>query len=682
VTMQYMPANKLLLMRLTDYDPWLAPYTLNIEKRRSIYESQREAVVSKWGSLKDFASGYNFFGLHSNGNGWIFREWAPNASEIYLVGEFSGWEAKRDYQLERQDGGIWVISLPDDVLKHGDYYKLYMLWEGGAGMRIPAYAQRTVQDPSTLLFSAQVWEPEPYKWGDADFKVSGEAPMIYEAHTGMAQEEEKVGSYCEFTEKILPRISAAGYNMIQLMAVQEHPYYGSFGYHVSNFFAPSGRFGTPEELKSLVDEAHKLGISVIMDLVHSHSVRNEEEGLSRFDGSYDQYFHSGPRGNHPAWDSRCFNYAKEEVQRFLLSNCRYWIEEFHFDGFRFDGVTSMLYHHHGLEKAFTSYDDYFNGQLDDDAVVYLTLANQLIHEVHPQAVTIAEEMSGLPGITAKPHEDGLGFDFRLSMGVPDYWIKMIKEIPDEAWDVGKIYHELTQHRPEERIISYVESHDQALVGDKTVIFRLADKDMYDFMAKHQSNLIIDRAIALHKMIRLITLSTAYGGYLNFMGNEFGHPEWIDFPREGNNWSYKYARRQWSLFDDTKLKFEWLGLFDRDMISMARASNLLSIPEIFLKTASDTDQVLAFERGNLLFVFNFNPVQSFTDYGIAVYPGKFKITLTTDQPEFGGFNRLDDSIVYYSAPLHQNKDLHQLKLYLPARTAMVLRRMAIRTVHDQ
>lgn len=668
-------------MKLVEYDPWLEPFSSNIESRLSLYRSKLDDIQHRWGSLKEFASGHQFFGLHKTKQGWIFREWAPNATEIYLVGGFSEWKPLQQFLLEKHSDGIWMIELPEDVLKHGDFYKLWMVWKDGAAMRIPSYATRTVQSPETLLFSAQVWQPNAFEWSDQNFKRPERPSLIYEAHTGMAIEEERVGTYREFAENILPRIKNAGYNMVQLMAIQEHPYYGSFGYHVSNFFAASSRFGTPEELKHLINEAHKMGIAVIMDIVHSHSVKNEEEGISRFDGSYNQFFHSGDRGNHPAWDSRCFDYGKDEVLRFLLSNCRFWIEEYHFDGFRFDGVTSMLYLHHGLGRDFTSYNDYFDGQQDKDAILYLTLANHLIHEIQPNAVTIAEEMSGFPGTGAATNGGGLGFDYRLSMGVPDFWIKLIKEVSDENWQVGYIFNELIQHRPEEKIIAYAESHDQALVGDKTIIFRLADKEMYNFMAKNQGSLIIDRAIALHKIIRLITLSTAHGGYLNFMGNEFGHPEWIDFPREGNNWSYKYARRQWSLMDNDLLKFGWLALFDKKMIALARKYELLSHNHIHTNLINNDDQVLAFERGKLLFVFNFNPNRSFTHYGIPVKAGKFKIVLNSDHPDLGGFDRIDETLSYYSEPIPLQKATHQVKLYIPSRTVMVFERMEIKSVYD-
>jgi len=667
-------------MKLLDYDPWLQPFSQQIKARSEKFHQKLEGINTVCGSLYKFAENHHYYGLHKNKNVWIFREWAVNAKEIYIIGEFSNWKPQAQFRLKKEQKGVWEIYIPEEIIKHGDLYKLWMVWEDGAGMRIPAYTTRTVQDPVSKLFCAQVWESKPYSWSVQNFNSVTKMPLIYEAHVGMAQEEEKVGTFNEFTEKILPRIKKAGYNVLQLMAIQEHPYYGSFGYHVSNFFAVSSRFGTPEELKNLINEAHKLEIKVIMDIVHSHSVKNEEEGLSRFDGTYDLYFYQGDKGFHPAWDSRCFDYGKNEVLAFLLSNCRYWIEEFHFDGFRFDGITSMLYHDHGLERNFTTYSDYFCENTDIEAVTYLTLANKLIHEINPNAITIAEDMSGYPGIGISPEEDGLGFDFRLSMGVPDFWIKTIKEKSDEQWAVGQLFHELSQHRPEEKIIAYSESHDQALVGDKTLIFRLADKEMYDFMVKNEPNLIIDRAIALHKLIRLATLTTSYSGYLNFMGNEFGHPEWIDFPREGNDWSYKFARRQWSLLDNKTLKFEWLGEFDKKMIEVVKNYKLLENPYIELYTANDNDQILAFERAGLLMVFNFSPNNSYSDYGFPVNPGKFLTILCSDSDEFGGFERVDTSIIHFSEPLPFNSFKHQLKLYIPSRTALILKRIVTKSVY--
>jgi 1,4-alpha-glucan branching enzyme len=497
----------------------------------------------------------------------------------------------------------------------------------------------------------------------------------------MSQEFEGVGSYVQFRENILPRVKAAGYNAIQIMAIQEHPYYGSFGYHVSSFFAASSRFGTPDELKQLIDEAHRLGIAVIMDIVHSHAVKNEIEGLGRFDGSYDLYFYGDSRREHRLWDSLCFDYGKNEVIHFLLSNCKYWLEEYKFDGFRFDGVTSMLYYSHGLGEDFSNYGDYYNGHQDNNAICYLTLANWLIHEVNPNALTIAEEVSGMPGLAAKIEDGGMGFNYRMAMGIPDFWIKLLKEKKDEDWHPSAIWWELTNRRADEKTINYAESHDQALVGDKTIIFWLADAELYWHMMKSDTNYQIDRAIALHKMIRLATLSTINGGYLNFMGNEFGHPEWIDFPRADNNWSYKYARRQWSLVDNDKLKYCHLNNFDRAMIELIQSISVFQHTEILKVWDNDGDQILAFRRDNLLFVFNFHPYKSFTGYGLLMPKGAYKIVLNSDSQLFGGFSLVDESITYQTIadPLYANDGKEWLKLYIPSRSAIVLRKQKLKKI---
>ncbi|MBQ7940811.1 MAG: alpha amylase C-terminal domain-containing protein [Muribaculaceae bacterium] len=662
-------------LQILKNDPWLEPFRKAIEGRHEDVLRKEQELTGGETALSDFANGHHYFGLHRIESGWIFREWAPNAVKIYLVGTFNDWQESDAFLLKRKDNGVWEVSLPADAIRHGDLYKLRMYWNGGNGERIPSYATRVVQDEKSYIFSAQVWNPEtPYVFADEGFKPNTSPLLIYECHIGMGQNKEGVGTYDEFREHILPRVKADGYNAIQIMAIQEHPYYGSFGYHVSSFFAASSRFGTPDELKCLIDAAHGMGISVIMDIVHSHAVKNEVEGLGRFDGSHDQYFYGDDRREHPAWDSLCFDYGKNEVLHFLLSNCKFWLEEYHFDGFRFDGVTSMLYYNHGLGQAFGGYEDYFNGGQDTNAITYLALANKLIHEVNPNAITIAEEMSGMPGLATKFEWGGIGFDYRMAMGIPDYWIKTIKEKKDEDWHPTSIYWELTNRRADEKTISYAESHDQALVGDKTLIFRLIDSDMYWHMMTDDDNMNVDRGISLHKMIRLVTCATINGGYLNFMGNEFGHPEWIDFPREGNGWSYKYARRQWDLVDREDLKYRFLNAFDNAMIGLIGGKrNFQSLPVEKL-WEKDDDQVLAFKRGDLVFVFNFNPMKSFTDYGILAPEGEYIGVMNSDSPEFGGHGNISDEVKHFTQhdELYSKYGVSWLKLYLPARTAQVLR----------
>ena len=652
------------MKKIYETDPWLEPYRGAIDARSMRLEAEAAGIAPAKGRLCDGVNNHLYYGLHKTADGWVFREWAPNASRIYLIGEFNNWKKAEAWALKPIGDGNWEITLPALFLHHGQLYKLFIEWPGGGAERIPAYATRVVQDPDTKVFSAQVWNPAPYRW---KHRRPGAIPhpLIYECHIGMSSEEEKVASFDDFREKVLPRVHKLGYNVLQIMALQEHPYYGSFGYQVSSFFALSSRFGTPEQFKRLVDEAHSKGIAVIMDIVHSHSVSNEIEGLGLFDGREDLYFYPGEAGHHPAWGSRCFDYGKDAVKYFLLSNCKYWMEEYHLDGFRFDGVTSMLYWNHGLGVDFGNYDIYFGPGVDENAVAYLGLANILIREIYPDAITIAEDVSGMPGLAAPREAGGIGFGFRMAMGIADHWIKWIKEKSDEDWSPGEIWYELTNKRSDEHTVSYAECHDQALVGDKTIIFRLIDKDMYFSMDKGKQNITVERGVALHKMIRLVTAATAGDGYLNFMGNEFGHPEWIDFPREGNGWSYAHARRLWSIADDDSLLYKGLQDFDADMVHFIRSTDLLSDVPVLL-VSDEQKQILVFLRKNCIFALNFNPAASFADYGFAAPEGTWTTVLDTDEPAYGGWGRLHggDKHICVGGTVY---------LYLPARCAVVLKK---------
>ena len=668
-------------------DPFLAQYSeaLHGRARRASDLAYR---LTRGEPLSDWANAHRYFGLHFEEGApggksparWVFREWAPNATSMWLVGDFSGWRTDMAFEASRLPGSdVWECVMPADAIHEGDKYHLEVRWDGGRGERIPAFARYVTQDTKTLLYSAQVYVSR-YAWRNkklsAKARKAATPPLIYEAHVGMGTEEEKVGSYAEFRDLVLPKIAAAGYNTVQLMAIMEHPYYASFGYHVSSFFAASSRFGTPDDLKSLVDAAHGLGLRVIMDIVHSHAVANERDGLSLFDGTEWQYFHSGEKGRHSAWGSRCFDYGKTQVLHFLLSNCKFWLEEYGFDGYRFDGVTSMLFWDHGLGRAFTDYSTYFDGSCDDDAWAYLNLANRVIHEFDPFAITIAEDVSGMPGVAAPVSDCGIGFDYRMAMGEPDFWFKLAGETRDEDWPMGGLFYCLTDKRAEEKVVSYVESHDQALVGGKTFFFTMADSDIYRGMGSGEHPLAIDRAVALHKMARLATLALSGGAYLNFMGNEFGHPEWIDFPREGNGWSYAHARRLWSLRDDPSLKFCRLALFDETMLKEVR--RVLGGEAVQLR-ASDGDKVLAFIRGDLMFVFNFHPSESYTGYGVIVPPAsEWRHLFDTDESRFGGQGRIKKGDSYSPVLVNdaeRGELVQQIRLYLPARTAIVLRRKA-------
>ena len=656
---------------MTKIDPYLEPYKSDLDLRINLYSKKRRELLGNGRSLSKFAEGHKYFGFHQTRTGWVYREWAPAAEEMYLTGDFNNWDIYAN-PMERLENGIFEIFIKGkNTLKSGQKVQAIVKHNGQILRRIPLYATRVVQDENTYLWCAEIEENRPFNWTDKNFKRE-ETPFIYECHIGMAQEEGSVGTYKQFTQNVLPRIKELGYNTIQIMAIMEHPYYGSFGYQVSNFFAASSRYGNSCDLKELINTAHSMGIAVLLDVVHSHAVSNTNEGLNEFDGTVYQFFHIGGRGDHSAWGTKLFNYGKNEVLHFLLSNLRYWMETFHFDGFRFDGVTSMLYHDHGLGSAFTDYSMYFSMNTDTEAVTYLQLANELIHEINPNALTIAEDMSGMPGMCVPLKDGGIGFDYRLSMGLPDLWIKLIKEYSDENWDMAKLWYELISRREAEKAIGYCESHDQALVGDKTIMFRLCDAEMYTAMNKESQSAIIDRGIALHKMIRLITASCAGEGYLNFMGNEFGHPEWIDFPREGNGWSYHYCRRQWSLADKDYLRYKGLNEFDKAMISLLKDNSLLSEKPVNRWLHQD-DKIIIYTKGDFVFVFNFHPEKSFEGYFVPVEnEGEYKVILSSDEEKFGGFSRIDLDTVYetFKTPI----DWYGFKCYLPSRTAIVLKKI--------
>ena len=665
---------------LIDLDPWLEPYAGQLRARFHYYKLVRGKFDATGGLLGQVSQGHHYFGFN-RGELWgkpgvWYREWAPAALQLRLIGDFNNWD-RFGHPLVRDQFGVWSLFLPDDKwagkLTHASRVKVHVVNEKSGSMdRIPAYIRRVVPEKGLSGFVGQYWQPPtPYQFQHRN-PPRADSLRIYEAHVGMAQEEGKVGSFTEFTKNVLPRIADIGSNAVQLMAIQEHPYYGSFGYHVSNFYAVSSRFGTPEELKELIDTAHGMGMRVFLDLVHSHSVKNTHEGLNSFDGTEFQYFHAGPRGHHVAWDSLVFDYSKYEVQRFLLSNVRYWLEEFRFDGFRFDGVTSMIYLDHGLSKTFGAYDQYFDANVDPDAVAYLQLANELAHTVKPETVTISEDVSGMAGMARPVAEGGIGFDYRLAMGVPDLWIKILKEKKDEEWNLPELWHELLNRRRSEKHIGYAESHDQSLVGDKTIAFWLMDKDMYWHMSRESQNLQIARGIALHKLIRLLTFSLAGEAWLNFIGNEFGHPEWVDFPREGNGYSYHYARRQWSLADNPKLLYGGLREFEKAMLHLDIDYHVLADPLIEQLALHEDTRQLVYRRGPLVFAFNFHPTESYTDLRIPV-PDRsdYKLVLNTDAQKFSGPGLVQEGGRYprQNVPMYGRDQTVQI--YLPSRTALVL-----------
>lgn len=668
--------------RVIHDDPWLEPCKQALIDRHSRFVNKKKEIEASEGNLVKFSQGYKKYGFNRVEGGITYREWVPNANQVYIMGEFNGWN-RRSHELQHDEFGTFSIFLPDvdgrPAIQHKTKVKTVIVTKQNEQIeRIPAWIKVVWQEKGNIHFDGVYWDPETkYEWKHKSPKVASDL-RIYECHVGMSSPEAKISTYVEFTRDVLPYVASLGYNAIQMMAVMEHAYYASFGYQVTNFFAISSRFGTPDELKALIDRAHELGLLVLLDLVHSHASKNVDDGLNNFDGTDHQYFHGGVKGSHPIWDSRLFNYGSWEVLRFLMSNANWYIEEYKFDGFRFDGVTSMIYQHHGVNHSFVNgYDEYFNDALvENDAILYLTLVNDMLHQLRDEdhrVITISEEVSGMATMCRPISEGGMGFDYRLAMGIPDKWIELLKTpVLDEDWNMGNIVYTLTNRRHLEPTIAYAESHDQALVGDKTIAFWLMDAEMYTNMSVLQTpSIVTARGIALHKIIRLITCAIGGEGYLTFMGNEFGHPEWIDFPRAGNNDSYHYARRRFDLAKDDLLRYSHLLNFERAMLHLEQKYKWLPTPQAYITLRNEGDKVVAFERGGLFFVINFNGVQSFTDYAIGVSTaGKYKIVLDVDAKEFGGFERIAKHDGYFTEPKPQDGHQHRLLMYLPSRTALV------------
>jgi len=673
-----------------ELDPKLYDVQGQIWDRVNGYRWWKEELAKNEGGIEKFAEGYKIFGFNRVNGGYTYREWLPNAKNVWLVGDFNDWQnttpLTNEGTFEGACGyGRWLLNIKDKAdgspgIPHRSQLKVRLETHDGQWHdRVPAWAKLAWQDPSTMLFNGVFWEPPKDEvYVQRHPRPARAASLkIYEAHVGMASIEPKVATYREFADVVLPRIARLGYNCVQLMAIAEHAHYGCFGYHVTSFFACASRQGTPEELKYMVDTAHGLGIIVLMDLVHAHASSNSLDGLAKMDGTDHCYTHGGAKGHHSEWDSKIFHVTKYEVLRFLLSNVRWWLEDYKFDGFRFDGITSMLYESHGIGKGYSGgYHEYFGPDASIENHIYLMLANHLIHEIVPSAVTVGEDVSGMPTLCRPVAEGGFGFDYRLAMAIPDMFIKLLKEGSDDSWDMGHIVHTLTNRRYKEKVIAYCESHDQCIVGDKTLAFWLMDAEMYTGMSlfsQPQASMCVDRGLSLHKMIRLLVLGLGGEGYLNFMGNEFGHPEWVDFPRPENGWSYQHCRRRWDLGDDDLLRYKFFQEFDELMQACENRFQWLGSEYQYVTIKDQGDKVIAFERGDCVFVFNFHPCKSYEGYGVGTKWGEpLRCILDSDEGRFGGHNRLDYGHTNpFPTQPGTHKRPHSVKMYLPARTAQVL-----------
>lgn len=574
------------------------------------------------------------------------------------------------YWIEMRKGRKSWLKKYMPAISHGSRYRVYFNTPNGALERVPAWATYVLPDSDGNQYYAVHWEPPPedvYKWKNKRPKVP-KSFRIYECHVGISGIEQKISSFNEFISKVLPHIKNAGYNAIQLIGVIEHRDYSSVGYKVTNLFAVSSRFGTPNDFKHLVDEAHGLGLLVFLDIVHSYSAADELVGLSLFDGSNDCYFHTGKRGHHKYWGTRMFKYGDVDVLHFLLSNLKWWVVEYQIDGFQFHSLSSMMYTHNGFATFTGEMEEYCNQYVDKDALIYLILANEMLHELHPDIITIAEDATFYPGLCEPTSQGGLGFDYWVNLSVSEMWLWLLENAPYQEWNMNKIVSVLVNNQQShEKMLLYTENHNQSISGGRSfaeIILRKFKEQPFG------SEDVTFRVSSLHNMVKLITFSISGSAYLNFMGNEFGHPNRVEFPMPSNNYSFNFANRRWDLLLEGV--HNNLFKFDMDMMRMDEHEQILSrgLPKVH--HVNDFNMVISYIRGPLLFICNFHPEISHKMYIIGVEEaGEYKVILNTDEISYGGHGELKDD-QYLQRTSNKRADGYRISLEvtLPRRSAQV------------
>ncbi|XP_058788144.1 1,4-alpha-glucan-branching enzyme 3, chloroplastic/amyloplastic [Vicia villosa] len=575
------------------------------------------------------------------------------------------------YWLETRKGRKAWLKKYIPGIPHGSKYRVYFNTTNGPLERVPAWATYVQPELDGRQAYAIHWEPPPedvYKWKNQSPKVP-KSLRIYEAHIGISGSEPKISSFNDFTDKTLPYIKEAGYNAIQLIGVVEHKDYFTVGYRVTNFYATSSRYGTPDDFKRLVDEAHGLGLLVFMEIVHSYAAADEMVGLSLFDGSNDCYFHSGKRGQHKFWGTRMFKYGDVDVLHFLLSNLNWWIEEYQIDGFQFHSLSSMIYTHNGFASFTGDLEEYSNQYVDKDALLYLIMANEILHVLHPNIITIAEDATYYPGLCEPTSQGGLGFDYYVNLSAPEMWSTFLETVPDHEWSMTKIVNTLVSKKENaNKMLLYAENHNQSISGRRSLAEVLFGE--IDEHSEHYKESLL-RGSSLHKMIRLITLTIGGRAYMNFMGNEFGHPKRVEFPTSSNDYSYSLANRQWDLLEKDGVHRD-LFTFDKDMMRLDKNERVLSRGFPSFHHVNDSSKVISYVRGPLLFIFNFHPTDSYDSYTVGVEEaGEYQLILNTDEIKYAGQGILREN-QYFQRTISKRVDGHRncIEVQLPSRTAQV------------
>ncbi|CED82984.1 1,4-alpha-glucan branching enzyme/starch branching enzyme II [Phaffia rhodozyma] len=594
---------------LIDQDPDLENWDWYLNARFKHFQQSLEKLKTIYpGGLDEFSSGYLKMGLvlHDD-NSITYTEWAEGIIEASLIGDFNAFNPSAHllkHEIDEHTGSsYWTIHLPvmengQPQIPLGSEVKIRITLPSGESLdRFPAWVLRATQsqNPPEVLFRARIERLPPIYNGARP--LAPRTPKIYEAHIGAATSKpHAIGTFEEFEKNVLWRVKAGGYNTLQLMGIMEHPYYASYGYQVSSFFAVSSRFGSIASLTSLIDAAHKQGIRVILDVVHGHSCTNDMESLNMFNGTRGMYFSEDSKGDHPIWGT-------------------------------------------AVNQSWTgNYGQYFSSDTDHAGVEYFMLANHIIKTLFPFVTTIAEDTAGFPTLALSTDIGGLGFDYRLTLGPAYHLFHLLKTEPDDAnWSVRDIVASLGNRRLQlgEKTIAFVESHDQCIEGGKTMSQWLFDDEIYTQMSVFQTPTPkVERAMALHKMLRLMVFAFAGEGYMNFMGNEFGHPEWLVFPSVQNGFHTTHCRRQWDLADFSRdLRYRDLARFDREMLEAEERGQWGSAELGHVWTQDEDSRLVVFTRANHLFIFNWNTKLPAKDDNLPIpepwaLEGQYRIELST------------------------------------------------------
>ena len=595
----------------------------------------------------------------------VIREYAPNAHFVSVIGDFNHWDRGRD-PLKRISNTEWEITLDRARVMPGSRYKLHIAGHNGGRDRIPStcpYARQSSDGDFAAIFEFNVLSPP------TRLQKQPEHLKVYELHIGLAASGPRIGTYLEVAHDVIHRVKYAGYTAVQLMAVHEHPYYGSFGYHVSNPYGICSRFGTRQDFKYLVDNCHEVGLLVIIDLVHAHAVKNLSEGLGEFDGQDGYLFKTGQNALHPAWDSLVYDYENQATVSYLLSNARYWIEEYGIDGFRVDGVTSILYNDHGIGHTGFTDNDYLGSNLNQSGLLYLVLLCKLAHELRPDFILIAEDVSGLPGLARPALLGGVGFDYRLQMGLPDFFESVAKDVMDDGISPSRIWHALVSRRFDERHIGYVESHDQAIVGGQSLIFRLLGPKMYTDMHAETQSHDVHLAVAVVNVAKSIVFFLGGEAWMSFIGNEFGHPDWVEFPTPDNDDCFEYAYRKWYLATDSALMYEKMAAFDRDLMHQRKIAVTWDESYMTAPLLDDNRKLSVFHRDRVVLVCNTTTDVSYEDVWVPVpEQGNYRVILSTEEHRYGGYGRVNENMQYATIAVDGNA---YIRLYVPSMSAIFM-----------